>query len=613
MVQHLRCRRIRERDVQFESHMSGFVYKVRVDSRPLIKKEIPGPDTVDEFLYEVNALNHLGRFSQSVIEFYGIVVDDEERVKGLLISYAEEGALIDKIYDNQEHGLELPWPTREKWAMQIVRGLSDIHESGFVQGDFTLSNIVIDHKQNAKIIDINRRGCPVGWEPPEATPLIESNQRISMYIGVKSDLYQLGMVLWALAMLEDEPEAHRRPLRLSPEIAVPSYYRRIVECCLQENPRFRKHAKELLEMFPEQMIDRESRPDQDDPSMISVDYDDGMQEEYHVERDSHPHITPIGPRNDWGYPSDARLSPGLSEDPYYYPGRGRSPPSRSSSRHNQDLFDQPGINNSVMWPTTVDTYTGITKPFLDGPSETPMEAADRMVQDLENIEAGLQDEQAGELAPATGGESQAVEAAIGTVETQAPGSTTGKAREGSGPAEEDASLPLGRARLSTNAARETGGTRSLTPARLVEGNMPFSNQGETTGASTSRDKGKGKMVAPARREEDEDEEMGSSNGANNYTHDRRTGAAAATAADIPTRTTEADHADNEPRSRRSPNCGGSGSGGGGGGGAAGEEQNRDLAGVGSALDKQADFRQPACSDEDLGLGPNLTHDVTSMA
>ncbi|RWA05666.1 hypothetical protein EKO27_g9434 [Xylaria grammica] len=256
MVQHMGCRRVRESELEFDSHMSGFVYKVRSDGHTLIKKEIPGPDTIDEFLYEVNALNSL-RFSKSIIEFYGVVVDDDDQVvKGLLISYAEQGALIDVIYDSQEHGdQELPWAVREKWARQIVQGLSDIHETGFVQGDFTLSNIVIDNFNNAKIIDINRRGCPVGWEPPEATSLIDSNQRISMYIGVKSDLYQLGMVLWALATLEDEPEAHRRPLRLKPELDVPSWYREIVETCLHENPRVRLQAAALLDKFPETPYD----------------------------------------------------------------------------------------------------------------------------------------------------------------------------------------------------------------------------------------------------------------------------------------------------------------------------------------------------------------------
>lgn len=290
---------------------------------------------MDEFLYEVNALSAL-KFSSSIIGFFGVVVDDaNEKVKGLLIDYAERGSLIDLIYDSQEHGPDLPWATRERWARQIVQGLADVHEAGFVQGDFTLSNIVIDEDENAKIIDINRRGCPVGWEPPEATPLIDSNQRISMYIGVKSDLYQLGMVLWALATLEDEPEAHGRPLRLDPEIEVPTYYRRIVENCLCENPRVRLQATALLARFPEP---RHAGDHLAEAPPIIVEDDDFVQE-YRVENlDGRPQMIRTVTRcNDWpssdmGGRSSAP-SPGLSEDSYYYPPRGRSPPSPLPSLH----------------------------------------------------------------------------------------------------------------------------------------------------------------------------------------------------------------------------------------------------------------------------------------
>src|SRR4051795_1435298 len=129
MIQHMRCRRVKEHELEFDSHMSGFVYKVRVNNEVLIKKEIPGPDTVDEFLYEINALNRL-RFAENVIQFYGVVVDDkEENIKGLLISFADQGALIDILYD---HNHTISWPTREKWARQIVNGLAEIHEAGFV-------------------------------------------------------------------------------------------------------------------------------------------------------------------------------------------------------------------------------------------------------------------------------------------------------------------------------------------------------------------------------------------------------------------------------------------------------------------------------------------------
>ncbi|EMR64832.1 putative protein kinase domain-containing protein [Eutypa lata UCREL1] len=300
---------------------------VRVDGRPLIKKEIPGPDTVEEFLYEVNALNYLG-FSKSVIEFYGVVIDDDEHVKGLLISYAEKGALIDLIYDSQEHELDLPWSTREKWAKQIVQGLADIHESG-------------------------------------------------------------------------------------------------------------KQAKELLEMFPEPVID--NTPNHVDPSTISVDYGDRLQE-YQVadfQHNGHPEIRVVEPQNDWpSYPKDLRMSPGISEEQDYYPSRGRSPPSPSPGNH--EPYYSPYTNNDVMWSSNMGAYAGMAEPNLGGTrADTPRETqtatdiAERLVRDLKNIEAGLQDELADELAPATGGESRAVEAApaLETTGVQAPADVLGESRE----------------------------------------------------------------------------------------------------------------------------------------------------------------------------------------
>ena len=247
-INHLKhVRQFREGDLHFKEHMSGFVYKVEVEGYTWIKKEIPGPDSVDEFLYEVNALSSLVK-AENVIRLQGLVIsDDDSTVKGLLIAYAEKNALVDIIYDN--HG-NLPWARRQRWAKQIIKGLSEIHEAGFVQGDFTLSNIVIDGNDEAKIIDINRRGCPVGWEPPEIAKLIESGQRISMFIGVKSDLFQLGMVLWGLAMEEDEPE-RKRPLTLgNAPSEVLGYYREIVARCLDADPAMRLSATDLLKEFP---------------------------------------------------------------------------------------------------------------------------------------------------------------------------------------------------------------------------------------------------------------------------------------------------------------------------------------------------------------------------
>ncbi|KAF1819410.1 kinase-like protein, partial [Dissoconium aciculare CBS 342.82] len=248
MFRHIGCPRLCEASLEFDSHLAGFVYKVKSRNRFLIKKEIPGPDAIEEFLYEVNALDAL-RGSDNVIRMEGLVTDDRgECVKGLLLSYANQGALLDILWDHSRK-TRIPWHRREKWAKQIVHGLSEIHEAGFVQGDFTLSNIVVDHTDTARIIDINRRGCPIGWEPPEFEELLRSGQRLNMAIGVKTDLFQLGMVLWALAEHTDEPENVPRPLREA--MNAPPYFREIIRTCLSFRPQDRAGANILVDRFPE--------------------------------------------------------------------------------------------------------------------------------------------------------------------------------------------------------------------------------------------------------------------------------------------------------------------------------------------------------------------------
>lgn len=356
-VQHLKCRQFTEDELNFESHMSGFVYKVKVRDRIWIKKEIPGPDSVDEFLYEINALNELIG-SKNVIQFQGLVVDATRSiVKGLLIDFAERGALVDILYDNKGH---LAWPRRERWAKQIVQGLSEIHEAGFVQGDFTLSNIVIDEDDEAQIIDINRRGCPVGWEPPEISKLIESSQRISMYIGVKSDLFQLGMVLWALAEEEDEPERQTRPLTLNHHQGdIPEHYHRLVNICLSSKPKDRLGAKHLLPIFPDMgpenrepfSADRDSRGSSSDPfAARSTAHGDGQRFDLATSRERQ------ASRDGFAYYS----SPGSIDIPFDGPGsymvsrpeRGRQPatnlahinvPHRSQGSSRQSESAEPQV------------------------------------------------------------------------------------------------------------------------------------------------------------------------------------------------------------------------------------------------------------------------------
>ncbi|KAF2141516.1 uncharacterized protein K452DRAFT_228773, partial [Aplosporella prunicola CBS 121167] len=356
-VAHLDCRVFHESDVHFESHLSGFVYKISVAGQVYIKKEIPGPEAVEEFLYEINTLSRL-RASQCVIKFAGIITDDrEDRIVGLLISYAEKGALVDLVYDWKETK-EMLWPRRERWARQIVQGLSEIHESGFVQGDFTLSNIVIDSNDDAKIIDINRRGCPVGWEPPELSQLIESGQRIGIYIGVKSDLFQLGMVLWALAEEQDEPERQERPLMFTiASDGVPSYFKDIVEACLSPDPRDRPTAKSLLSRFPD-LDPATTRPNSNARHSVMThrsdkEYIDPKTAVDHEDIDQHrrnhissepadpPSLDPSTTFSYIGPPTDYEAE---SSGSYVIGGRGRSPADLRQRYTNSPIFSPPSTS-----------------------------------------------------------------------------------------------------------------------------------------------------------------------------------------------------------------------------------------------------------------------------
>ena len=390
-INHLNCRRVREDELVFDSHLSGFVYKVNVDGEVFIKKEIPGPDTVDEFLYEINALHQLSG-SRSVIQFGGVVLDNKgEVVKGLLISFAEQGALIDVIYDGEG---KIPWQRRERWAKEIVQGLAEIHEAGFVQGDFTLSNIVIDSNDNAKIIDINRRGCPVGWEPPEVAALIDSNQRISMYIGVKSDLYQLGMVLYALATQQDEPENHR-PLSLDAFPAeIPDYFLDLCHRCLNDDPRCRSQAAALLTLFPD-VEENHHSSGRRIPIVVDASYPEDKPFSNNEQLDTPRTLDwPTGPG---GRPFDVYdyAITDTSEEGDYFPRRGRSPgPLRyqiipaeiplPNSHSGSDLVDMPPESTAhegypSILPTTEDDKQNLAQhnmePQTISASEEPRNTA----------------------------------------------------------------------------------------------------------------------------------------------------------------------------------------------------------------------------------------------
>lgn len=214
-----------------------------MDGQVLARKDISGPDHVRQFVKEIRALGDL-RNSRFIIHLDGVVLSqDGKRVKGFLMPLCEGGTLDDVIYDNAG---SLPWSQRLKWGYQIVNALLQIHETGIVHGNLNLSKIALDDNDDINIFGFGSLEIDTGWEPPETEQFIQHGGGLRMYQSPKSDIYQLGMVLWALASQVYDPESSAKPLQLTEEMETSEWYKFIVELCLSPNPRLRPYATTLL-------------------------------------------------------------------------------------------------------------------------------------------------------------------------------------------------------------------------------------------------------------------------------------------------------------------------------------------------------------------------------
>ena len=95
--------RVPEKDIIFDSHISGFVYKVHTRGLgACVMKQVPSPDSIEEFLYEIKALDALQHVPHT-IQYHGLVTNDAgDRIKGALIRYTDHDPLIDKEYDSRD-------------------------------------------------------------------------------------------------------------------------------------------------------------------------------------------------------------------------------------------------------------------------------------------------------------------------------------------------------------------------------------------------------------------------------------------------------------------------------------------------------------------------------
>jgi hypothetical protein len=233
---HIEVPQFHEPDVEIVSHLSDFSYTVCVQGKILVMKSIHNQRSEEEFTVKIEALSRLISDS-NITKLEGLVVtQDGLSVTGILMTYAEQGSL-EQLLKGDQVGLE----RRKMWAMQSIVGLVRIHESGLVHGNFVISNILIDNNGDVRISNI--LGREMSEVPPELTSLVSSGLNFCPYVGVKTDVWQLGTLIWAIIGHLKGP------------------WRSVVSACMEHDPRCRPTAKDVAIKLI--MVGQRCRPDAD--------------------------------------------------------------------------------------------------------------------------------------------------------------------------------------------------------------------------------------------------------------------------------------------------------------------------------------------------------------
>ena len=260
--------RIVDQPASFCSSLNGkLVYEIKSTA------STPGV----EFLYAIRVL-HCMNGTAGFIKLVGIVTDDERKY---LKSYLLE---VSRATRNLLQAAACPgiqWERRERWAVQLIRGISQIHTQGLVVGGLTTRTVpLIDDTDSIQFWAFKERfitGRIMGaYYPPEFRHVRNMSPTTSEEdcprVTSKTDIFHLGLLLWLLA--ENKPAtyespvcrrsgcntshnkgkfcdlSHAEPVALPPlSENIPKYFRDAVDACRRGDPCERPAAREILQNF----------------------------------------------------------------------------------------------------------------------------------------------------------------------------------------------------------------------------------------------------------------------------------------------------------------------------------------------------------------------------
>lgn len=99
-----------------------------------------------------------------------IVLDDRDTglITGLILSaiHPNRGTLVDRLSGPEGQTLLPPIALRERWYNNIANMIHILHEKGFIWGDVSPNNVIIDENEDVWIVDFGG-GYTDGWIEPD--------------------------------------------------------------------------------------------------------------------------------------------------------------------------------------------------------------------------------------------------------------------------------------------------------------------------------------------------------------------------------------------------------------------------------------------------------------
>ncbi|MDB4963231.1 MAG: serine/threonine protein kinase [Myxococcales bacterium] len=222
---------------------------------------------VTRFEREAKSLANLQH--ENIIHVY-----DFHRERGALFIVMEYVQGID-LYDLLEKCGRLPYDVAAIIAMQVARALDYVHYRSIVHRDIKPANVMLSRSGGVKVMDFGiARDQSYGGDLTEAgtgigTPAYMSPEQVlGDKLDARSDLFSLGVVLYQMVtgkkpFVEDEKRSAMHKIRLEKHVAVrklnpdiPRELERIIDRCLEKNPRDRWRSAQHMVMALERFLAR---------------------------------------------------------------------------------------------------------------------------------------------------------------------------------------------------------------------------------------------------------------------------------------------------------------------------------------------------------------------